>query len=558
MGKRVSQRIVQHIGVAFDEKELAELVRIGEQFIIEFEEKIKAADGQTTLFSEEDIPSEKTGEAPYETELSEDSAVKAVHLLNEETVIEGPMEVVERLFNHMGLARIFSNASRDYGKRTLLKQVLGGMLCAPSSKRAMAEWLSDSCGSAVKLDRLYRLVEAMGEREERVKHVVRGESEGLFTETPTLMLFDVTTLYFESFKEDALRQCGYSKDNKYKETQVVLALAATPQGLPLWYELFPGKTSEGATLDSFVKTWRKEEYPESSGVVVADRAMGAARNMEHLKEQGLDYVLGAKLKSMNHTLKSDILARQDYTELEYGAHTVLYKIIRLEDSNLLVTWDEKRAKKDRSDREKLVVRAKKKLNTAGRAGAKQLTGNRGTMRYLRETGKSVYVLDEEKIAAESRWDGLHGLKTSLPLETEEEIRAALSHYASLWRIEESFRIKKHELKIRPIYHWTEKRIRGHIALSYLVFACLRQLELRVELQQKERMSPEKLRKTILGITSTIMRDKTTGKSYRFPKQLSGAAKKIYRSLGIKHSTSVKEILSKEKYRNRIRYLDSES
>ncbi len=577
---KIRQRIVQHVGVAANEEELHILMNLGKQLVEELEKAKEENSSQLKLFNDEDllndgkeIEQKKEQNNPgnsFEQELSEDCNISIVRMLNEGTVIDGPMEVVEVLFSQLGLNRIFVDATRYYGKITLLKQALAATLATPSSKRGMVRWLSEQCSSDVSLDRLYRFMDALAKKETRVKEVIRNLTEKLIPEAPSLMLFDVTTLYFESFTEDELRQCGYSisrraksvsdlsrslsfpiKDNKFKETQIVLAMATDTEGLPIWYEIFPGKTSEGATLDSFAAAWRKKEYPGSKGVVVADRAMGMVSNVELMREKGLDYVFGAKLKSMKSDLKREILKLEAYSELQNG---VKYRILKHEDgSSILVTWEEKRAKKDKFDREKLLARAEKKLNKSGIVRGKNLIANRGSARYFQEVGDSKFVIDEAKVNAEAEWDGLHGLKTSLSLETPEEVEKVLAHYASLWRIEESFRINKHNLKIRPVYHWTEQRIRGHIALSYLAFACMRILERRVELQQKERASPEELRNAMLSVTSTIMRDKRSDKLYRFPKRLGSLASKLYRSLGIKHSTSVKEITSMEKYRNRTRY-----
>lgn len=561
VGEKVRQRIVQHVGVASNDEELQALINLGNQLASELDKANKQNPLQTTLFDDDTIQEytekkhTKTSNA-FEREVAPDCNVSIATMQNEETVIDGPLEVTEALFSQLGLGRIFTGSPGCQSKTTLLKHALSAALASPSSKRGMARFLSEQCASDVSLDKLYRFMDTLAQKEVMVKEVVRSLSESLIPETPSLMLFDVTTLYFESFAEDELRQCGYSKDNKFKKTQIVLALATNTDGLPIWYEIFPGKTCEGGTLSSFSEAWRRKEYPNSKGVVVADRAIGMTSNVELMKEAGLDYVFGAKLKSMKSDIKQEILKLDEYHELENG---VKYKVMKHEDgSSLLITWEAKRAKKDKSDREKLLIRAGKQLSKSGSARGKNLIGNRGTARYFKEDGNSKFIIDEAKINYDAKWDGIHGLKTSLSLKTRDEIEKVLAHYASLWRIEESFRINKHNLKIRPIYHWTESRIRGHIALSYLAFACMRILERSVELQQKERMSPQKLQAAMLSVTSTLMRDRTTGKLYRFPKRLGSQAAKVYRSLGIKYSTAAKEITSIMRYRSRTKYLAEET
>jgi hypothetical protein len=556
-GKSVSQRILQHVGVASDDTELKQLELLAEQLLVKLKEE-----KQNSLPQQLSLPLELT--AAYEKTVDEDTTVKLASLENEEHVIDGPMEVADYLYRFMGFDRIFSDANRDMGKITLLKQCLSAMLAHPSSKRGIAAWLAEHCATDVSVDRIYRFMDALYVREKEVKEIIRAQSEGLFTERPSLLLFDVTTLYFESFKADELRLSGFSKDNKVKETQIVLALATTPDGMPLWYEIFPGNTWEGETLRHFTCTWRNSEYQGSGGVLVADSAMLASANLEELRGQGLNYVLGARLKKLKTQEKELILDRNGYTEIENNdGEALLYRIIERGANRLLVTWSAKRSKKDESDRQRLLERLSKKLSHKKHQSlkGKAVISNRGTHRYLKiaegETENS-YVLDEVKIELDAKWDGLHGVETDLPLGSESEIREALSHYHSLWRIEESFRIQKSHLHIRPVYHYTPERIHAHIALCYMAFACLRQLEKRIYLQQKERMSPGAIRAAILDVRSTLLRDKNTGKLYRFPKRLNSGANKLYKSLGLKRDTKPREITSILAYRRRIQRVDQET
>ncbi len=295
--------------------------------------------------------------------------------------------------------------------------------------------------------------------------------------------------------------------------------------------------------------------------LAADRGMFSCARLEALKEKGLHFVLGARLKSMKASEKEAILDRSSYTPLgeKHSKNTkesLEYRIFQREDGqNLLVTWSSKRAAKNVRDREESLEKLLKKLNKKKTIPEKQLLSQRGSNRYLKvahgEKGHS-YEPDEEKIASEARWDGLFGILTDLPITTEEDIREVLSHYHSLWRIEESFRIKKHHLRIRPIFHWTESRIRGHVALQYLTFAAQRHLEKRVLLQQKTAMSPGEIREALLDIRSTLIRDTSTKKLYRFPRQLPSHAKKLLKSLGIPYATTPREILSLSRYCHRFR------
>jgi hypothetical protein len=556
-GQTVKQRIVQYIGVASDDEGLAKLILLAKQVMGNLKKERKAKSPQQSLFHETELIEENQS---FERAVGGEATARIVALENESTVIEGPMEVAEKIFSSLGYDSIFGNAAREVGHRTLLKRLLAGILGRPASKLSMSEWFAESCAIDVSADRIYRFLDGLHKREGRVKKVVRQNSEGLLLSPPTLMLFDVTTIYNESTKEDDLRKCGYSKDNKVNETQTVLALATTPEGLPLWYELFPGHTYEGETFRKFVDTWRREEYPGSEGVVVADSAMFQAGGISSLREKKLHYVIGARLKSLGRKMKEKVLNSELYFELPDGEGSERYLAISHGDSSLVVTYSARRASKDAKKRERLLAGLKKKLNKSGEIKSSSVRSNKGRSRYLKASdGKeaSGYVLDEEKIASDAKWDGLHGVVTDLPVSGINDIKNVLSHYHSLWRIEESFRISKSGLKIRPIYHHKEERIRAHIALIYMAFACIRHLQARLKLTQQIDMSVDEIRKALIGVTSSLIRDKSNGALYRFPKRVSPQASLIYKSLGLKRGTHPTQITSLAQYRARRKYLREE-
>jgi transposase len=277
-------------------------------------------------------------------------------------------------------------------------------------------------------------------------------------------------------------------------------------------------------------------------------------NMEELKKNNLNYVLGAPIKKLSDGQKALIQDMAGYNECEYEGETLRYRVIeRDNDTRVLVTYSEKRARKNAYDRQRAVERLLKKMNGKKQIKDKELIGNKGNKKYIKpaEGDKAtLYVLDEAKIAEDARWDGLHGVITDLPVDTYSGVREALSHYHSLWRIEESFRISKTTLKIRPMYHWTDNRIKAHVLLCYLVFACMRYLERRIFIQQREKFSPNELREAMLDVESSILRNPGTGIMYRIPKRLTPLARKLYRCLGLKRDTKPRELLNVSKYYQR--------
>ena len=120
-----------------------------------------------------------------------------------------------------------------------------------------------------------------------------------------LLFYDVTTLYFESFEEDSLRRNGFSKDNKSQQPQILVALMVTSDGFPIAYDVFAGNTFEGHTILPVVKAFIKK-YTVKHFTVVADAAMISEPNVQQLLENGINYIVGARLGNLPNKLIKEI------------------------------------------------------------------------------------------------------------------------------------------------------------------------------------------------------------------------------------------------------------
>ena len=154
---------------------------------------------------------------------------------------------------------------------------------------------------------------------------------------------------------------------------------------------------------------------------------------------------------------------------------------------LIVVFCPVRARKDAHERRHQVEPVLDKL--ARSDNPKELLSNHGAKRFIAVEGEARLTANPEKIAEAERWDGLAGVITNL---RDASVTEVMSHYHGLWQVEESFRITKHDLRVRPIWHWNSDRIRAHIAIAFMAFACVRHLAYRVAIQ-KRRMSPEVIR-----------------------------------------------------------------
>ena len=155
--------------------------------------------------------------------------------------------------------------------------------------------------------------------------------------------------------------------------------------------------------------------------------------------------------------------------------------------------------------------------------------NFGYKKYIAVKGDTEIVINHKRIEADQHWDGLLGIITNI---SGKEPKQLLMHYRSLWQIEESFRINKHDLRMRPIYHWSPKRVKAHIGIAFMAFVCVRYLEYRV-LVQSQKLSPEEIRKALLQVQGSVLLDQKTGKRFLLSAKPNSNAQEIYRVMKIK-------------------------
>jgi len=337
------QRIVQHMGVAFDEIQLQQLWTMAEKLIPELEERSK----EEKLFKDGQLPLFEFSSGSYEQEIPDDRIARINKLLKHEDILEGPFEVWGEVFDKIGIEDILGLSDRGRGSTHALKLCLTAKLSDGGSKRRSAAWLSDRLGLSLCEDRIYRMMDKLSQRTDKVRELGFRCGRYLCEDKISLVLFDVTTLYFESFYDDenspspdavtktelGLRRHGFSKDCKFKETQVVLALVTSSDGIPLWYDVFPGNTPECSTLKHMMDDITKRVDPDEIWVV-ADGAMLTKDNREILRDAGAGYVLGASLKKLGKAASDQALDLDSFEELDEGRK---YRTVELPNGNTLVS-----------------------------------------------------------------------------------------------------------------------------------------------------------------------------------------------------------------------------
>ena len=507
------QRVVRTVGSVPPGPMVQNLVRLAEREIVRLQEKKRPS-----LYPNESR-AKRIVQARKAPQGSEALPIADARKLEEVSrICMGFHEAFGTLYDQMGFDRIMD--SRRKMARRLFKQAVLLRLASPGgSKLGYSRLLSKEEGVEVPVEKFYRMMDAVSEKEiARIKQLVCEETVGMLGGSMNVLFFDVTSLSFASEVEDELRRKGFSKDGKPHRVQVVLALVQTQEGLPVTYELFPGNTTDVKTLEPVLEHL-KERFALDRVIVVADAGLLSEKNLVMLRSLGCDYVVAARLRSLNKAQTTIITGKQSWTRLRTGKKITEHV---LGGRRLILRYCPEKAKRDVHKREEAIEKVKKEL-TSGVKGK----GRGGRFLKVDPSGVSLH---EEAIARDAQYDGLHGVWTSLP---DMKAASVYAQYGELWRIEEGFRVLKHTMAIRPIFHWVERRVQVHIAICFVAFALLRILRYRYNTMfgTKERLSEERILTELANVEASIIRDGGTEAEYLIPSKPTPEGIKLYRAVG---------------------------
>lgn len=385
----------------------------------------------------------------------------------------GFYQLYSKVFDYFGISSFLNKSVNKKQKGTDLAGSILLMLLErlhdPSSKLRSYFHQDEYLGiKAVELHHLYRSLDFLADNQQTIQKLIYQTGRNLFNQVLDIVFYDVTTFYFDSEKEGGLRQKGFSKDGKVGKTQVVFGLLIDKEKQPIAYRLYKGDFYEGHSFAEAIATL-KETYMIDKIIVVADRGMLSRQNLEYVtKNDGYEFIVGERLKVLPDKIKNHLIDKKNYRNVwiynkEGQNVTVDYTSIEYNGRKIICTYSEKRAKKDRSERESKLEKSKYLLTHPA------LIKNKARRYYLENLGNENYRLNEAKIEQDRLYDGFIAIATNNKELSEPEI---LDHYKHLYQIEHSFRTFKTHLETRPMFHWTDKRIEGHICLCYIAYAML--------------------------------------------------------------------------------------
>jgi transposase len=400
-------------------------------------------------------------------------------------------------------------------------------LCEPSSELHIAEdWYRQTAledllalpAALVNDDRLYRALDRLLPHKRALEQHLVARLGELFALDYDLLLYDVTSTYFEGLAADnALAQRGYSRDHRPDCKQVCLALVVTREGMPLGYEVFPGNRTDVTTVEEMVETM-EARYGVAQRIWVMDRGMTSEDNLSWLREGGRRYLVGTP-KSELRKWARQIADAQDWHAVRDGVEAKQCVGPEGAETFVLVRSIERREKEQAMHArfcrriEERLARLDRRLRRARRPlDARRLERQLGRMLALNARAAGRYVIEFVADAslpagwrlqwtARPEWDdwarwseGCYVLRTNIADWSPEELWRT---YIQLSEAEAAFRIQKSELGLRPIWHQRADRVEAHILvcfLAYVLWKTLEQWQRRAGLGQSPRTILDELRR----------------------------------------------------------------
>jgi transposase len=403
----------------------------------------------------------------------------------------GSVAACDAVWRMVGLDGWFAKQGKRRGADRLADAVfaiVANRLCDPCSKRRLPEW----CGEDVRMptawtapsaDQYYRALDAIADTKSATETFLYAALTSLVNLDLRLVCYDITSTYFEGDPRPSDRfpskAFGYSRDKRSDRPQIVLGLLVTGDGIPIAHHVFAGNTADVSTLPGVLDDLR-ERFGVGRICVVADRGFISASNIEKLHEDGFDHVLATRLhrdKLCEEALDASTVP--DVTWVPVADANSAAAEVTIDGVRCVVVASLERWRRDTTRTAELVKRTEAalialewrvrdgELKDAGKIGraAQRALSSHGVGRLFEieiTTGRFVYHYNENAFAYEQSLAGRYVLHTSLT-RTQASTAEVVRHYRGLLDVEARFRVLKDFLRLRPIRHWTEPRVRGHVA-----------------------------------------------------------------------------------------------
>lgn len=444
----------------------------------------------------------------------------------------GAFFLIQSIFERLGMFDLFKNRFKSKDKHistdttlTCLKTMIFQRIIQPDSKLALTEWLDATPiqhflgkGETLPdLQTIYRSLEVLNDNFSIVEQCLYHWAETVFQQNMQELYYDITSSYFEGH-QCIIADYGYSRDHRGDREQLVIGLVTTPDGFPIKCKIYSGNTSDKTTVSTIVEEI-KNAYKVKEFIFVGDRGMLSDKNIKAIIGLNQKYVMAiprawskkylqdiaideAQMKEIQDNLFVRFLppvegqrfllclnTQKRTDDTEYRNHCIEAITEGLETLNKTLIEGKKSQIKSRDEAMKKVG-ALLKLNKTGKYFVVQgKDDTRGHLGFVLE-----YSINKEKLDSDQRLDGTFVIQTN---EEGYEGDKLVKIYKNLNKVETAFRIIKNDLDIRPMYHWKEERVKGHIyicVLSYFVIMALEYIAQQKKIQKSARKILRELHK----------------------------------------------------------------
>lgn len=381
-------------------------------------------------------------------------------------------KVVNWLFEKLGIGKVLREILGGHRVRWDIVEVVKGLVSArleaPASKlRDWSAYFKEVYPGLVKvsgisLHHVYRTLRYVARHKDAIEAGLWDLRCAFSQARGDVVLYDLTTLYWESVKEDEVRRRGWSKDGRGDVVQIVLGLLSTEEGAPIGFEVFEGNRWEGSTITKMMEKL-KSQIGMKRFVIVADKGLFCVRNLELLEEQGVKYVVGFRLRKMAVSLGVDSEELYDLTRMQPIAEGLYYREYSWRGRRVIVVWSKERSKRDHA----LLDDKLQWLREIAEKGTnpRQLLRGRWWAPLVKIKEGKV-CLNQEAIEQLRASAGFTALVTNDTTLSPQEV---IGRYSNLWHIEDAFRQLKDTLEVRPMFVWTKESILGHLLICFIAY-----------------------------------------------------------------------------------------
>jgi len=394
---------------------------------------------------------------------------------------------------------------------SILKLLVFSRALNPASKQETINKQSNFfIDEGVNLHDTYRSLELLSEFKEEIEAQIHNQISKQYQRDCSLVFYDVTNYYFESEVTIGSRQKGPSKELK-KTGIVQMGLFIDSFGIPISYDLFPGNMHDSKTLIPSINKMRKK-FNLGKITLTADKELNSNSNLSFLVENNDNYIVSQKIRGSKESFIKEVLCDSGYT-VNKNKTFKLKSFIRqrklengkIIDEQVICFWSKDFSDREKHKRTKLLDKIEKMIKTPSLLKA---SNSYGIKKYLdikqidKKTGKSLQTspkitFKQDKYKKDESLDGYYVIITNDLSLTPTQV---IQKYRGLWRIEESFRVIKHDLEGRPVYVRNDERINGHFLTCFIALTVMRILEHKL----KNKYSVAKIQEALNSATATLI------------------------------------------------------